>query len=92
MFGISRSGPAPAVPCPTFHVELKKNIFCTTTFRSDFLTFTSPLLPAILPLLCFAERQKNNLNNGIKVGICVFEQGLFPKPHFIISVAFLRVF
>lgn len=57
--GVSWSSAPPVVRqqrgslCLAFHVELSKNIFRSTAFRRDFFTF--PLLPAIPPLLCFAE-------------------------------------
>lgn len=77
--------------CPVFPAELWKNISCSTTFRRDVFTLALPLLPAMPLLLCFVG-QKNNLNKGIKIVICVFEQGLFAEPHFDICVVFVRVF
>lgn len=64
----------------------------SATVPWDFFAFTLPLLPAIPSLLRFAEGQMNNLSDGITTVIHVFERGLLPEPHFIVSVAFLRVF
>lgn len=70
--------------CLLFHEELCKNVFVVPPSEGTFSLFTFPLLPAIPPLLCFAEGQINNLNNGIKIVTCVFEQGFFLEPRFIV--------